>query len=159
MEGKKAYILPAVAALVLLVLLFLRGQADTPAPAAAPSPAEAEPEAPAKSVKAQIREAVTAAGEPVLDDAAKDTLRTALRPVVLRCQAARPQAAAPTVTVDLEVISAKGIGTRVERAEVREAGTLPGDLTGCVREGMLSAKPEHLGATGRLSTTLEFAPQ
>ena len=154
MEGKKAYILPGVAVLVLLVLVLLRGQAsDTAAPPAEPAPAPA-PTA-SKGVKAQIRDALADAGEPTLPQSAQQALQAALAPVVARCREGRASAATETVRVAVEVIAAQGIGVRVERAEVQ--GSPPADLVGCVREGLLGTKPEDLGHTGRLSATLEFA--
>lgn len=153
-EGKKAFILPAVAALVLLGLLVLRAQAtDDPAPSQ-PSPPSAPAETPSKGVKAQIREALTAAGDPVLQAAAGEAISAALQPVVDRCRSARPEAAGQAIRVSVEVISAQDIGLRVERAEIR--GDLPADLVGCVREGMLGSQPSGIGKTGRFSGTLEY---
>ncbi|MEM6293176.1 MAG: hypothetical protein AAGA54_18015 [Myxococcota bacterium] len=152
MEGKKAYILPGVAALVLLVLLLLRGQAgDTEAPAPEPEAAPAAT-APAPSTKARIREAIAAAGDATLDATAQDALRAALAPVIDRCRSSR--SATDPIQVTVEAIAAQGIGARVERATVK--GSLPADLTGCVREGILGSKVEDIGQTGRLSATLEY---
>lgn len=150
-EGNKAFILPAVAALVLLGLLLLRAQA-TPDPEPAVPPVRTEPAA--KGVKAQIREAITAAGDPILDASASDAVRAALQPVVDRCRRARPEAGQTPIKVSVEVIAAVSLGLRVERAEIR--GSLPADLVGCVREGMLGSKPGDIGKTGRFSATLEY---
>lgn len=154
-EGKKQYILPALAALVLIVLLVARnmGGLGTPAPAATPEPPPAQ--APAKSTKAAIRAAVEAAGDPSLDEGAQAAVQAALAPVVERCRASRPAAAGLEIRVTVDVLAAQGVGVLVDRAEVE--GELPADLVGCVREGMLSAKPEDIGKTGRLHATLEYA--
>ncbi len=153
-EGNKAFILPAVAALVLLGLLLLRAQAT-------PDPEPAEPAAPAvgtqtapQGVKAQIRDAITTAGDPVLEASVSDAVRAALQPVVDRCRSARPGSAQTPLKIAVEVIAAQGIGLRVERAEV--AADVPADLVGCVREGMLGSKPDDIGKTGRFSGTLEY---
>ena len=151
-EGNKAFILPAVAALVLLGLLLLRAQA-TPDPE--PTEAAAPPVATeTKGVKAQIREAITAAGDPTLDASTGDAVRSALQPVVDRCRGGRPEHANIPLKVAVEVIAAQSIGLRVERAELQ--GESPPDLVGCVREGMLGSKPADIGKTGRFSGTLEY---
>lgn len=152
MEGHKQYILPALAAVVLVVLLIARNQAG-PEPSAAPE-GDAPP-APIKGTKAAIREAVSAAGSPVMDDTVREPVHDALAPVLERCRASRPDAAALDVAVDVDVLAAAGIGSMVERAEVK--GELPADLLGCVREGILGATPGELGQTGRFSGTLEYA--
>ncbi len=153
-EGTRAFILPAVAALVLLGLFFLRAQAtpepEPGEPAASPVGSQTAP----KGVKAQIREAITAAGDPVLEASARDVIVSALQPVVDRCRTARPEHAGAPLEVSVEVIAAQGLGLRVERAEI--AGALPADLVGCVREGMLGSKAGDIGETGRFSGTLEF---
>ncbi|MGH1340499.1 MAG: hypothetical protein ACRBN8_03025 [Nannocystales bacterium] len=154
MEGNKAFILPAVAALVLLGLLLLRAQATAdPEPAESSTPAVGA-QSPPKGVKAQIRDALTAAGDPSLDGSVADAVREALLPVIERCRNTRPQSAATPLKVSVEIIAARGVGVRVERADV--AGDPPADLVGCVREGMLGSKPEDLGETGRFSGTLEY---
>ena len=152
MEGKKAYILPGVAALVLLVLLLLRTQAGAPEPAAQPE-ATPVPAASAPSTKARIRQAIADAGDPTLDTTAQAGLTSALAPVIERCRSSR--GATDPVSITVEAIAAEGIGARVERATVK--GSLPADLTGCVREGVLGSKVDDLGQTGRLSATLEYA--
>lgn len=152
-EGNKQYILPALAAIVLVVLLVARNQAGAPnSPTPTPT---AEAQRPAQGTKAAIREAVRAAGSPALGQAARAPVRDGLAPVIERCRASRPGAAALAVTVSVDVLAAAGIGSLVERAEVE--GELPADLLGCVREGILSAKPGDLGETGRFSGTLEYA--
>ncbi len=153
-EGNKQYILPALAALVLVVLLIARNQASD---REAADPAANEPPAPApvKGTKAAIREAVSAAGSPALDDTVRTLVHDGLAAVVERCRSSRPGAAGLGVTVDVDVLAAAGIGSLVERAEVE--GELPADLVGCVRGGILSAKPGDLGQTGRFSGTLEYA--
>ncbi|MBV1860814.1 MAG: hypothetical protein KUG77_20535 [Nannocystaceae bacterium] len=155
MEGNKAFILPAVAALVFLGLLVLRSQATPDSEPAESSPPPPGTEAIPKGVKAQIREAVTAAGDPVLEASTSDRVRAALEPVVDRCRSARPDSATLPIKVAVEIITAKTIGLRVERAEIQ--GDLPPDLLGCVREGMLGSKPGDVGQTGRFSGTLEYA--
>lgn len=153
-EGNKAFILPAVAVLVLLALLWLRGEADPdPVPVESTSPPVATG-APPQGVKAQIRAAIVAAGDPVLDASVNAAVSSALQPVVDRCRSARPDSASSPVKVVVEVIAAGALGLRVERAEIQ--GTLPADLVGCVREGMLGSKPEGIGKTGRFSGTLEY---
>lgn len=153
-EGNKAFILPAVAALVLLALFVLRQQAvPDSAPPESSSPQVAS-ETPPKGVKAQIRDALTAAGDPVLDPSSRDAVSSALQPVVDRCRSARPESATAVVKVSVEVIAAQGVGVRVERAEIQ--GELPAGLLGCVREGMLGSKPADIGKTGRFSGTLEY---
>lgn len=153
-EGNKAFILPGVAALVLLGLLVLRGQAtvDPVAPESGSLPAA--PGVPAKGVKAQIREAIATAGDPLLDASASDALSLALQAVIDRCRRARPHSASLPIEVSVEVIAAQSIGVRVERAEV--VGELPASLVGCVREGILGSKPADIGETGRFSGALEF---
>ncbi len=153
-EGNKQYILPGLAAIVLVVLLIARNQASDHE-AAAPAANEPPAPAPAKGTKAAIREAVIAAGSPALDHKVRAPLRDALAPVVERCRSSRPEAAGLVVTVDVDVLAAAGLGSLVERAEVE--GELPADLVGCVREGIRSAKPGDLGQTGRLRETLEYA--
>jgi len=158
-EGKTQYILPAVAALVLIVLLVLRNQAGTETPAEQAQTAAAQPAGtaaePPKGTKAAIRAAVEAAGSPSLGESTGTAVQDALRPVVDRCRASRPEAADRTIEVALDVLSATGLGARVDRAEVR--GDLPADLVGCIREGMLGARIDDLGETGRLTTTLNYA--
>jgi hypothetical protein len=153
-EGNKQYILPALAAIVLVVLLVARNQAGAPEPTEATAP---EPPAPAtvKGSKAAIRDAVSAAGSPALDDTVRVAIHEGLSSVLERCRSSRPAAAGLTVTVSVDVLAAAGVGSLVERAEVE--GDLPADLVGCVREGILSAKPGDLGKTGRFSGTLEYA--
>ncbi len=107
-----------------------------------------------KGTKAVIRETVAAAGDPTLDASASEALREALQPVIDRCRASRPDAAEAHVSVTLEVIAAKDVGVRIERATLPEGH--PPDLVGCVREGLLGAKPKDIGQTGRLTATLEF---
>ncbi len=153
-EGNKAFILPAVAALVLLALFVLRGQA---APDAVPPESSSPPvasEAAPKGVKAQIRDAIAAAGDPVLDASSREAVFSALRPVVDRCRSARPDSATTALKVSVEVIAARSIGLRVERAEIQ--GELPAGLVGCVREGMLGSQPADIENTGRFSGTLEY---
>ena len=154
-EGNKAFILPAVAALVLLALFVLRGQAtpDPVPPGSSSSPAVTE--AASKGVKERIRDAIAAAGDPVLGASAAGAVTSALQPVLDRCRSARPDSAATPVHVSVEVIAAQSIGVRVERAEIK--GEVPADLVGCVREGMLGSKPEDIGETGRFTGTLEYA--
>ncbi len=151
MEGNKQYILPALAAVVFIVLLVLRNQAPEPAADPTPDPAATRP-APSMTKKAAIKQAIADAGDPTLDDAG--AVQSALQPVIERCRASRPEAAKQALSVVVEVIAAEGIGLRVERAEVK--GELPADLVGCVREGMLGAKADGIGKTGRLRATLNF---
>lgn len=153
-EGKKAFILPAVAALVLLGLLLLRAQATDEPETAEPSPPPVAAQTAPRGVKAQIREALRAAGDPVLDADASEVISAALKPVVERCRSARPEASGDVIRVSVDVIAARNIGLRVERAEIR--GGLEADLLGCVREGMLGSKPADIGKTGRFSGTLEY---
>ena len=154
-EGNKQYILPALAAIVLVVLLIARNQAGGPEPSADPAVNEPPAPSPVQGTKAKIREAVKAAGSPALDESARTPIHDGLAPVLERCRASRPDAAGLEVTVDVDVLAAAGVGSLVERAEVK--GELPADLLGCVREGILSAKPGDLGQTGRFSGTLEYA--
>ncbi len=159
MEGKQAYILPAVAVVVLLVLFGLRHRSSDeggPPVASAADPGAPPGPAGALGTKAKIRQAIAAAGDPTLGTEETASVRTSLRAVVDRCRAARPDSARVHVSVALEVIAAAGLGVRIERASV--LGALPEDLVGCVREGMLGAKPADLGQTGRLTTTLEYGP-
>lgn len=155
-EGNKAFILPAVGVLVLFALLLLRAQATPepePEPAESSSPPVASEGAP-RGVKAQIREAITAAGDPVLGASERDAVSSALQPVLARCRSTRPGSASTPLKVSVEVIAAQSIGLRVERAEI--LGEVPADLVGCVREGMLGSKPNDIGKTGRFSGTLEY---
>ncbi len=153
-EGNKAFILPAVAALVLLALLWLRGQgAPDPAPSES-SPAQPAAQAPTPGVKAQIREAVAAAGDPVLGPSERDAVSSALQPVVDRCRSVSPERASTPLKISVEVIAAQGLGLRVERAQIQ--GEVPAALVGCVREGLLGSKPADFGKTGRFSGTLEY---
>lgn len=154
-EGNKQYILPALAAIVLVVLLIARNQASDPEPSVDSAANEPPAPAPVKGTKAAIREAVSAAGSPALDDTVRTAVHDGLAAVLERCRSSRPEAAGLAVTVDVDVLAAAGIGSLVERAEVK--GELPADLLGCVREGILSAKPGDLGQTGRFSGTLEYA--
>ena len=155
-EGHKQYILPALSALVLTVLLVARnmGGHSAQGPAASPEAEAPAPDAAAKSTKAAIQEAVSAAGDPPLGDDVRPALASSLAPVVERCRASRPDAAGLEVRVAVDVLAARGIGVVIERAELE--GELPPALVGCVREGMLSAKPGDIGKTGRLHTTLEY---
>ena len=156
-EGNKAFILPAVAAAVLLGLLWLRAQATPDPEPTEPATGPMAAQSAVKGVKAQIRAAITAAGDPVLEAATGEAVRSALQPVVDRCRRARPGQAKAPLKVSVEVIAAQGIGLRIERAEIR--GELPADLVGCVREGMLGSKPGDIGKTGRFSGTLEYTEQ
>lgn len=154
MEGKKAYILPGVAALVLLVLFVLKSQTDDdpPAePARAPGSTQA-PSPPKATTKATIREALATAGQPTLSEDAMGRLQTAATAVVKRCRASRPNTDA-VVGLQIEVISAKNVGARFERVDVDD--DVPADLAGCVREGLLGSKPTA-DATGQGSMHWEL---
>ena len=153
-EGKKQYILPVLAAAVLVVLLVARNRSGWGTEADPPASVDPPPQAPARSTKATIRDAVEAAGEPPLEEAAQRAVKAALAPIVSRCRSSRPEAAEQPVSVTLDVLAAEGIGVAIERDEV--SANIEAGMLGCVREGMLGAKPAGIGETGRFSGTLEF---
>ncbi len=154
MEGKKAYILPALAAAVLGLLLVLRPDTSQEDPAEAPPASPTPPPVATAGVKATIRAALAEAPDTPLSESAQTGVRETIGGVVERCRASRPETASTDVTMSVDVIAARDVGTRIDAVHL--GGGLPPSLAGCVREGVLGSKPPDAAETGRATWRLEF---
>ncbi len=158
LEGWKAYVLPASAAVLLAVFFAWRcSVAERPdAPTAAGDPE------PAASPRERIDAAVSAEGSaaPPLPDAYRDSVREALDPIVARCRADRPADAALPLSIRIEVAAAEGIGAIVRSTDVEGSrGSAPSKgLATCIAEGARSLALPDPAATGVGTYDLELPP-
>ena len=159
LEGAKAYVLPGSAAVLLALFFAWRCSIDDDA--ATPS-THAEKKAPPASPREQIEAAVAAEGSaaPPLPDAYRESVRSALDPIVARCREARPSESAPPLAIRIEVAAAENVGGIVRTIEVTGAkGSSPSrSLATCIERGGRSLALPDAAATGIGTYDLEVAP-
>jgi hypothetical protein len=157
-EGWKNYLLPAVAAVLLLGFFAYRCSMTAEETAAPPAPAaEAPPESRREQIQAAVGEAGAAA--PPLPDAYRERVAQALQPVVARCRQPRPDDAGIALSIHAEVAAADGIGGIVRSIEIRGVGkqTSKG-LTVCIEEGARALELPDAAATGTTAYDLDMPP-
>ena len=157
-EGWKAYVLPGSAAVLLAVFFAWRCSVDD---GATPS-TDAERKAAPASPREQIEAAVAAEGSaaPPLPDGYRESVRSALDPIVARCREQRNSQASLPLAIRIEVAAAENVGGIVRTIEVSGAkGSSPSrSLATCIEQGGRALALPDAAATGIGTYDLEVAP-